>query len=98
MHTSDHGATDWRDEKHDEVFGSTLTGLERRRKSDPSFRLADAEGTLAHLYVQDGNDQGGRGELQDIVLGAMIAAHEHFIAEWKRELEAASSEQEQPCP
>lgn len=74
---------DWRDEKYREVFEISLGGLERRRDRDGSFTLSDAEGTLKHLYIQDGNDQLGRGELQDIILGATIAAYEHFITEWK---------------
>ncbi len=80
----------WRDEKYGEVFDSTLAGLEARRGRDPGFSIADAEGTLRHLYVQEGNDQLGRGDLQDLILGATIAAFEHFIAEWKGE---APSEQ-----
>jgi len=74
----------WREEKYNEVFEGALSGLETRRSRDPGFTIADAEGQLRHLYIQDGNDQGGRGELQDIILGATIAAFEHFIAEWKR--------------
>ena len=73
----------WRGKKYDEVFETTVTALERRREVDPRFSVADAEGQLKHLYIQDGNDQLGRGDLQDIILGATIAAFEHFIAEWK---------------
>jgi hypothetical protein len=76
-------STGWRDQKHREILDSVLSGLERRRGLDASFTLEDAEGTLTHLYIQDGNDQIGRGELQDVVLGATIAAYEQFIAEWK---------------
>ncbi|HOX31903.1 MAG TPA: hypothetical protein PLB91_06195 [Spirochaetales bacterium] len=76
-------SVDWRDEKYREVYELTLTGLERRRSVDPGFSRADAEGTLRHLYIQDGNDWVGRGPLQDIIVAATIAAHEHFIAEWK---------------
>lgn len=74
---------DWRDEKYREVFDATLISLERRRACDPAFAVADAEGQLKHLYIQEGNDQLGRGELQDIILGATIAAYEHVIAELK---------------
>lgn len=80
----------WREEKYDEVFESALRGLKRRREVDPAYGIADAEGALRHLYVQDGNDQGGRGELQDIILAATIAAHEHHIVEWKAEAAAAA--------
>jgi hypothetical protein len=31
----------------------------------------------------DGADWAGRGEVQDIIMAATIAAYEHFIAEWK---------------
>lgn len=82
---------DWQDAKNKEVFESTLRGLERRRKSDASFSLADAESALSHLYILDGNDWLGRGELGDIVSQATIAAHEHFIAEWRKELPNASA-------
>lgn len=76
-------ATDWRDAKYNETFSSTLLGLENRKKVDAQFSAADAEGVLKHLYIQDGNDWLGRGELQDAILGATIAAYEHFIHEWK---------------
>lgn len=86
-------AMSWREEKYDEVFESALRGLRRRSAVDPSFGLADAEGALKHLYVQDGNDQGGRGDLQDIVLAATIAAYEHYIAEWKAEASRPAEEE-----
>jgi len=78
-------STDWRDEKYREVFESVLRGLERQRALGAAFTLADAEGTLRHLYIQEGNDWAGRGEPQDISIAATIAAYEHFIAEWKVE-------------
>lgn len=76
--------TEWRDAKYDEVFNDTLRGLERRRLTDACFTVQDAEGTLRHLYIQDGNDQGGRGGVQDILLEASIAAYETFITSWKK--------------
>jgi hypothetical protein len=76
---------DWRERKRAEVFESTLRGLEGHRRSDPSFGVADADGTLQHLYIAEGNNWLGRGELGDIVNSATIAAYEHFIYELKRE-------------
>lgn len=76
-------ATDWRDAKYDEVYATTLRGLERRRQHDACFSVSDAQGVLEHLYIQDGNDWIGRGELQDVILSATIAAYESFITEWK---------------
>jgi hypothetical protein len=70
---------EWRDRAYEEAYEGVLTGLEARRKADPSFTVADAEGTLKHLYIQEGNDWCPRGMLQDAVLAATIAAYEEFI-------------------
>lgn len=53
---------------------------------DPVFSIEDAERQLSHLYILDGNDWLGRGELGDIVSQATIAAYELFIHEWKVEI------------
>jgi hypothetical protein len=76
-------STDWRDIKYAETLEEELRGLRRRRESDPACTVADLEGTLAHLYIMEGADWGGRGEVQGITLGATIAAYERAIAEWK---------------
>jgi hypothetical protein len=73
----------WRDRAYEETLEGVLAGLESRRRVDPGFELADAEGTLKHLYIQEGNDWCSRGLLQDAVLAATIAAYEQFIASWK---------------
>ena len=78
-------SADWREVKYAETFEAELRGLERRRAADPSCTVADIEGTLRHLYIMDGADQGGRGGVQDAVMAATIAAYEHFIARWKAE-------------
>lgn len=90
-------AVDWRDAKYDEVFRSTLRGLEKRRRNDAEFALGDAEGVLKHLYIQDGNDWIGRGELQDQILAATIAAYEQLVTDWKAG-RLPPSEEESPCP
>jgi hypothetical protein len=46
--------------------------------------IEDIESLLKSLYKLDGDDWLGRGEVQDIVMSATLAAYEHFIAEWKR--------------
>jgi hypothetical protein len=76
-------STDWRDIKYAETLAEELRGLRRRRESDPGCTVADLEGTLAHLYIMEGADWSGRGEVQGITLGATIAAYEQVIAEWK---------------
>jgi hypothetical protein len=76
---------EWRDKKYEEIFEQELRGLSRRRQSDPRCTVEDLEGVLQHLYVMDGADWYGRGDVQDIVMAATIAAYEHYIAQWKAE-------------
>lgn len=81
-----YGAADWRQKKYDEVYEQELRGLERRRSEDPACTLADLEATLRHMYASQGADWVGRGELQDTIMNASIAAWESFIERWKVEL------------
>ena len=76
-------SVDWRDIKYDEIFEQELRGLERRRNFDPYCTVEDLERVLESLYIMDGADWYGRGDVQDITMAATIAAYEHFIAQWK---------------
>jgi hypothetical protein len=75
---------DWQDIKYQTVLEDELRGLTRRREQDRGLTVTELEGTLSHLYIMDGADWGGRGEVQDITLKATIAAYERFIAEWRK--------------
>ncbi|MDR0597600.1 MAG: hypothetical protein LBG14_03745 [Treponema sp.] len=74
---------DWREDLYAKTFEQETLGLERRRAADPGCAAADIEGTLRSLYVMDGADWLGRGEVQDIAMAATIAAYEHTIAKWR---------------
>ena len=74
---------DWREDLYAKTFDQEMLGLERRRAADPGCTAADIEGTLRSLYVMDGADWLGRGEVQDIAMAATIAAYEHTIAKWR---------------
>jgi len=76
-------SVEWKETKYTEVFEEELRGLERRRESDPLCTAKDIEGLLHHLYIMDGADWYGRGDVQDIIMAATIAAYEYFIAQWK---------------
>ena len=76
---------DWRDVKYEEIFEQELRGLERRRDHDSRCTVEDIEKVLDALYIMDGADWGGRGDVQDIIMAATIAAYEHFTAQWKME-------------
>ena len=76
-------SVEWKNIKYTEIFEQELRGLERRREADPSCTAADIEGVLQHLYIMDGADWYGRGDVQDITMAATIAAYEHFISQWE---------------
>jgi hypothetical protein len=78
-------SADWKEIKYSEVFEEELRGLNRRRLSDPNCSVKDIEGVLQHLYVMDGADWYGRGDVQGVTIAATIAAYERFIAQWKAE-------------
>jgi hypothetical protein len=76
-------SVEWRDIKYQEIFDQEIRGLRRRRESDSGCTITDLEGVLQHLYIMDGADWYGRGDVQDITMAATIAAYEYFIAQWK---------------
>jgi hypothetical protein len=75
---------DWQNIKYQTVLEDELRFLQRRREHDHGFTVEELKRTLAHLYIMDGADWGGRGEVQDIALKARIAAYEQFIAAWRQ--------------
>ena len=74
-------SSNWRDCTYEETYEAELRGIRRRLASDPSCTAEDLEGTLKSLYLMDGADWEGRGEVQSITLAAVIAAHEAVIGE-----------------
>jgi len=78
-------SVEWRNIKYKEVFEEEIRFLERRRGIDPLCKVEDIEGVLQHLYIMDGADWYGRGDVQDVTMAATIAAYESYIARWKEE-------------
>jgi hypothetical protein len=78
--------TEWEERKYREVYDTVYATTRYRITVDPNFTIQDLERLLATLYVNEGNDQLGRGVVGDIVSSATIAAHQQVLLEWKREL------------
>jgi len=74
-------STNWKDASYRENYEDEVRRLRRRLASDPSCSAEELEGTLKSLYIMDGADWLGRGEVQNITLAASIAAHEAVIGE-----------------
>jgi hypothetical protein len=73
---------DWEERKYREVFDQTVSQLETRRLTDPTFTCQEAQGLLEAAYVDQGNDYIGRGGVVEIVQAATIAAYERILDEW----------------
>ena len=73
----------WKTNKYDEVFEQELQALQRRRETDPQCSIQDMEAVLKNLYISEG--AGGAGDVHLVSMAAIIAAHEFFIAKWKKE-------------
>ncbi|MDR2470582.1 MAG: hypothetical protein LBD09_00550 [Treponema sp.] len=72
-------STGWREETYRKTYEEEIRGLRRRLEADPSCTAEDLEGTLKNLYIMDGSDWLGRGEVQSLTLAAVIAAYEAVI-------------------
>jgi hypothetical protein len=79
------GSADWQEETYRKSYEKELEGLLRRIAIDPSCTAENLEGTLKSLYIMDGSDWLGRGEVQSLNLAAAIAAHETVIDELKKQ-------------
>jgi hypothetical protein len=79
-------SSDWQEVAYKDAFDREIWGLRRRLESDPLCTAGDLEGTLHSLYIMDGADWLGRGEVQGTVMAATIAAHETIIEELKKKL------------
>jgi hypothetical protein len=78
------GSADWQETTYKETYEKEIRGLRRRLASDPSCTAEDLEGILKSLYIMDGSDWQGRGEVQSINLAAAIAAYEEIIGELRK--------------
>ena len=76
---------DWQEKKFDEVFERVCSVLIWRFRNNAEYTVCDLEDSLRSLYVNQGNNWDGRGEVAELTLAATIAAHEHVIAELKNQ-------------
>ncbi|MCL2602509.1 MAG: hypothetical protein FWD91_06815 [Treponema sp.] len=72
--------------KYDAAFEDEMAALQHRRESDPTCMVEDIEAVLQNFYIREGDNINGRGQIRDIIMSAVIAAHELFIIQWKAEL------------
>lgn len=78
--------SDWQERKYDEIFKKTCQFVENRKRNDENFSIKDLEEMIKLSYIRRGNDWVGKGPLKYIEDSAIIAAFEHKLAEWKKDM------------
>jgi hypothetical protein len=78
----------WTDEMYDEVFEATCVEIAHRRRHAAGFSIKDLEAMLETAYTAQGNDWDGHGHIWHVRQAASIAACEHCLAEWRKELDS----------
>ena len=74
--------TDYLNEIYDKMFNIVYHDLMDRRKNDPNFTKQKLQELLESLYVNAGNNWGGRGETKESEIDATIAAYEAVLYDW----------------
>lgn len=74
------------EKKYKLVFENVCTYVDEQR-ADSDFSLTDLKNMLETEYVNEGNGWDGKGEVQEMVQSATIAAYQHKIVEWETELQ-----------
>ena len=75
------------DQKYEEVFQSVCDYVDYQRQHDPGFTIHKLQKMLETEYVNQGNGWTGKSDVQEIISSATIAAYQHKIVEWNKEME-----------
>ncbi|QGU94289.1 hypothetical protein GOM49_03405 [Clostridium bovifaecis] len=78
--------TNWEEMHFNKIFEETYNSLKYAVDNSCNYTIENLKGLLQNLYVQQGNNQLGRGEAMDISVDAQIAACETLLAEYKGKL------------
>ena len=70
------------EKRYGDTFDSVYDSLKEMVLKDPDHVEEYARGILKNLYISQGNDWTGRGEIGNAGLGASIAAYECILAEY----------------
>jgi len=80
--------TSWRDAAYNSKFENTVKFIQNMKNTDPTFTIKELEGMLQSEYDREGLAWDGRGEVVEIAIQATIAAMQHELVIWRKELAA----------
>lgn len=69
--------------QYDEAFDAMYQAMMLRKKDDKSFTKKELAELLDNMYLNEGHNWIGRGEVVQIRLAAGIAACEAILHDWK---------------
>jgi len=72
---------DYLDQRYDDTFEAVFEALYEMARMTPVNAERHIRQTLKYLYVRQGNDWTGRGDIGNAGLDASVAAHEAVLAE-----------------
>ncbi|EOD01033.1 hypothetical protein [Caldisalinibacter kiritimatiensis] len=73
------------EKKYNTTYQNVYNDLKQQKENDPSFTIEKLKELLNTLYINQGNDWLGKGEVKNITTSATISACETLLAEWKEE-------------
>lgn len=73
------------EKKYNQVFENVCAYVDEQRNQGDFF-LDDLKKMLETEYINEGNGWDGRSEIQQTVNAATIAAYQHKIVEWEKEI------------
>lgn len=71
------------EESYEETYDSVLSATKEWIEAHPQDAEGHLKGILKDLYIRQGNDWTGRGELGDATIEATIAAYETLLLKLK---------------
>ncbi len=78
--------------RFDEAYDKIYYSIKDQLQSDPNYTYAHLKAFAESLYIHEGHDWYGRGELFQVKINAQIAAAETLLEEFKH-LEAVDTEE-----
>jgi hypothetical protein len=77
---------EWREVAYNKMFNNTQAYVTNLRENDPKFTIEDLQAMLNSEYDRLGLAWDGRGEVVEINIEATIAAFQHELIKWRKDI------------
>jgi len=73
------------EKQYDLTYDDVVADIEMRLQQNPDFTIESVKGLLKSAYISLGNDWIGKGELQNTIEEATVAAYEYILIKFQKE-------------